>query len=409
MVLALGDTNYDKFCFMGKSIDKRLSELGGERVQPLACVDEATGLEEGVEKWKEMTIAYINSIYCTANEAAVEEPDEESKAEVEDLRCMLQHRASTKLECQIDVFDYLLHRMPEGIKSLPYFIDALKMQEFIHNIPLEEDEKPRAGRRGVAELTAQILPAGEGFVEAKGVEPVPIFHSMMHPYHAQVLEARWLTTAEKSQESLYEGTPGRYDWGEDKRVVFCKLSLLGANIHYSPGDSIGICCPNPPYAVKAVLNRLQLVHVEENLTLQTMVLLSGSKTPQSLEDILKFHFDLTSVPKKSTIKALSKCCRVEEEKKLMQVLCGKELQSKHLWNHFLEQQHVGIAEMLALFPSCLPTMTQLFAALSPQVPRYYSIASSPLCDAQSVSFAFSTLRYTCEVTNEENGLLFSIR
>ena len=36
-VLALGDTNYDKFCAMGKGMDKRLHELGGCRA------DEQTG------------------------------------------------------------------------------------------------------------------------------------------------------------------------------------------------------------------------------------------------------------------------------------------------------------------------------------------------------------------------------
>jgi sulfite reductase alpha subunit-like flavoprotein len=37
---------------MGKSIDKRLAELGGVRLAPLVCADEATGLEATVEEWK---------------------------------------------------------------------------------------------------------------------------------------------------------------------------------------------------------------------------------------------------------------------------------------------------------------------------------------------------------------------
>ena len=51
--MGLGDTNYDQFCHMGKIIDKRLKELGGNRFHPLCCADEATGLEETVERWKE--------------------------------------------------------------------------------------------------------------------------------------------------------------------------------------------------------------------------------------------------------------------------------------------------------------------------------------------------------------------
>jgi sulfite reductase alpha subunit-like flavoprotein len=50
-VLAMGDTNYDKFCFMGKTIDKRIGELGGKRSLNLFCADEATNMEETVEEW----------------------------------------------------------------------------------------------------------------------------------------------------------------------------------------------------------------------------------------------------------------------------------------------------------------------------------------------------------------------
>lgn len=58
-VLALGDTNYDKFCHMGTMIDKRMSELGGERKLALSCADEATNMEETVEKWKSDIISLL--------------------------------------------------------------------------------------------------------------------------------------------------------------------------------------------------------------------------------------------------------------------------------------------------------------------------------------------------------------
>ncbi len=50
-VLGLGNSNYSHFCYMGKKIDKRIQELGGQRIKPLVCVDEVEGLEEPVELW----------------------------------------------------------------------------------------------------------------------------------------------------------------------------------------------------------------------------------------------------------------------------------------------------------------------------------------------------------------------
>jgi len=64
-VLGLGDTNYDKFCYMGKSIDKRLHELGGSRVMPVACADEATGLEEVVNPWLESATALVKKAHSS--------------------------------------------------------------------------------------------------------------------------------------------------------------------------------------------------------------------------------------------------------------------------------------------------------------------------------------------------------
>ena len=52
-VLGLGDTNYDKFCYMGKQIHKRMEELSAKSILPLCCVDEVGDMEEMVEEWME--------------------------------------------------------------------------------------------------------------------------------------------------------------------------------------------------------------------------------------------------------------------------------------------------------------------------------------------------------------------
>ena len=46
-----GDSNYDKFCFSGALVDRKLAECGGKRVRKIGMADEATGLEEVVEEF----------------------------------------------------------------------------------------------------------------------------------------------------------------------------------------------------------------------------------------------------------------------------------------------------------------------------------------------------------------------
>jgi sulfite reductase alpha subunit-like flavoprotein len=57
---------------MGKSIDKRLEELGGVRSFPLHCADEATGLEEVVEQWKLDIMAMLQKVHSSPVAAAAD-------------------------------------------------------------------------------------------------------------------------------------------------------------------------------------------------------------------------------------------------------------------------------------------------------------------------------------------------
>jgi sulfite reductase alpha subunit-like flavoprotein len=58
-ILALGDSNYDNFCKVGKNIDKKLAELGGDRFLELHCVDDGIGEHEIVELFIGKIIKYF--------------------------------------------------------------------------------------------------------------------------------------------------------------------------------------------------------------------------------------------------------------------------------------------------------------------------------------------------------------
>jgi sulfite reductase alpha subunit-like flavoprotein len=125
--------------------------------------------------------------------------------------------------------------------------------------------------------------------------------------------------------------------------------------------------------------------------------------------------DLVSMPKKSVVTKLANCCTNAEDAKTLIQLTGKSDLSKQLWVNYIEGQHVGIGEVILMFPSCVPTIQQLIELLVPMPPRYYSIASSPYCCSDTTSsraqpsscstectVAFSVVRYTCGLGLDKN-------
>jgi len=60
-VLGLGDTNYDKFCQMGKNLDKRFEELGATRILTLECLDDAVQDENEVENFIQKIVHFFES------------------------------------------------------------------------------------------------------------------------------------------------------------------------------------------------------------------------------------------------------------------------------------------------------------------------------------------------------------
>ena len=154
--------------------------------------------------------------------------------------------------------------------------------------------------------------------------------------------------------------------------------------------------------------------------MQTMVLSLPLPTPAneegaagtSIRELLSYKHDLCGTVRKAHLLGLSKFCDEPLEARAMQWLCSKCSVGKAMWECFVEQQRLGFAELLLLFPSCHPPLGAVLAYANPMVPRYYSVSSSPMsasistdaCTAgaagaavypASLSIAFSVVHYTC--------------
>ncbi len=407
-VLGLGDTNYDKFCHMGKAIDKRMNELGGNRMFELACADEGTGtMESTVEAWKDQFMKSINDkLNGTGN------GDKEDNCNSSDITCdnttstnangdnnqLEPDNNSTEETSNITSKDKgPIQVYPDGVESLKNVAASLDMITLMVEEP-EQASLPRVPSNTRSfELLSGNLSSSNLATAMENESSTELQWTAETPFEAPIIGARWLTT------------PQNLPYEEEKSVIEMKLSLSGSGIKYIPGDSIGICCPNKKSVVKLVISRLSdnfadtsstLVHTP--LTLETCITTeySGRTT---VGDILEYKLDLSSPPKKACVAALANCCINDEERKQLLWLCSKHIKSKKLWNAFIEDQVIGVGELLALFPSCRPSLALLMTIVAPLAPRYYSIASSPLVQGDCCAVAFSVVRYVCGGTPTSSG------
>lgn len=413
-VLGLGDTNYDKFCHMGNMIDKRLAELGGDRKLALACADEATNMEDVVEDWKSNATRIVKEILAAPIPCAlpIDYGGEETKGgeamcavaepKLNDVKSSGDNETVNKNN-KIKIKDELPvtpSSMPSEVMNLSQIADMLEVGHLL-DVPIEPSKLPKFKKFSEKDVVYSLAAEVEGSNESKGTfnDSNDSFidttdHCSDYPLDANVLEAQWLSnTHELSKNSIISD-----EWSLAKRVIRLDISVKRANFFYSTGDSIGLCVPNPPYLVDIVVDRLKSVHGQGSINLDSSIFNASSGKVVPLRDLLMYKFDLVGIPRKAFVLALSQYCSAERDANLMKFLCSKGDLGKKLWGQFVEAQMLGTGEILALFPSCAPSVSQFFSCLSNLPPRFYSIASSPLIDPHKLSIAFSVVHNSCRVT-----------
>jgi methionine synthase reductase len=288
------------------------------------------------------------------------------------------------LTAQAHVFD-------NGILNFSAVVEALGLKSTVAVAP---EQKQLPSSQPAINISIRLLktPTTTSTAGYRGKE-----WSVDNPYHAGIRSVRWLTTD-------HDDT----NWEGSRRVLHMGLDLGDSGISYQPGDSIGICCPNPESLVMAVIERLKQSENDASLSAASEITFDDGTT-STLGEFVRFKIDLTCILRKSTVFALASQCRDEQQKQAMQWLCSKDAMGKALWATFIEQQGIGLAEILLLFPSCMPSFTFLASIAPKMYPRFYSIASSPLKDPLSLSIAFSVVRFICVVSSGEGLSLSQVK
>jgi len=424
-VLGLGDTNYEKFCGAARNIDKYMADCGAERLQPLVAADEATGLEDVVEPYKDGIFDKFaqyyqpsdqnKTIFCDEEKQIIETPD------------VIKDTDTTKQlsVVQQTLVDLKLDDASQGVK----LVHKVAQQNNI-TIPLVPNDPSSLPSVGAPRCICKIVSSPCDVNECSN-EDAPFFYCTL-------LSARYLTNTtpavkaaqllqtnntssinndddeEKKEDSklaksilqlhqlnnAMKAISDAFD-PQDKRVL--ELVFEWPSIQYQPGDAVGMILPNKPYHVLTVLDKLQkhysVVHS------QTVEIMNGSHNNivVSVMDAIKLHMDLNAILKPRTLVGLAAFCTDSHEQHLLQHLaCDKEL-----YKHVVLDNHLNCGDLLEMFDSCCPTLDALLALLPPLAPRYYSICSSPLSSPNQIKLALSAVDYNRLHLPRNHGLATS--
>lgn len=193
---------------MGKSIDKRFAELGGDRFLPLYCADEATNMEEVVEAFKAAVLDALDKITHETNEV--------------DLSALsISPEGAVVMATNGQDNGGVVSCFPAGLLKAQKILELTGHGSVLSSRP----DAALLPRSMGSEITIEFQE------QLQDVQPPlpPEEWTVERPYTAKIKRATWLTSNQPEEVpsgSIVGQLPaGKVAWGESKRVVHMEVSL----------------------------------------------------------------------------------------------------------------------------------------------------------------------------------------
>ncbi|HEV2740201.1 MAG TPA: cytochrome P450 [Candidatus Elarobacter sp.] len=168
---------------------------------------------------------------------------------------------------------------------------------------------------------------------------------------------------------------------------------LPADAKYGVGDHLGVVAENPPAVVARALRRFGFAD-------DTYVRLSAASsrpaalpvdTPVSLERLLAHHVELQHPATRKQIATLAEHTQCPNTKPRLEALAADDTETS-AYRTEVKRKRRSVLDLLDENPACELPFETFLDMLPAMTPRYYSISSSPLAEADRCSITVGVVR-----------------
>ncbi|NWU46452.1 MTRR reductase, partial [Dromas ardeola] len=381
-LLGLGDSEYTFFCNGGKTVDRRLQELGAQRFYDTGLADDCVGLELVVDPW-------IDGLWLALKEAFLLQKEKEG------------------MSSNVDA-------VSSSLSAAPDIVHELNLSSEVQNLKLEDGGVRNSDVR-TQKLVDINLVASTGDTEPSLVHSVPpVSESALNipALPPEYIEVEFQDTHGENphlSSLISEGTTFEVPvtkavqlTSEDaiKTALLLELDIADTVFDYQPGDAFCVICPNNVNEVEELLQILGLSEKGEYFVcvkVKQGTKKKGATHPQhipersTLKFILTWCLELRAIPKKAFLRALVECTSDAGEKRRLQELCSRQGASDY--TRFIRESNVCLLDLLHAFPSCKPSLNLLIEHLPKLQARSYSVSSSNLYQPGKLYFVFNIVEF----------------
>ncbi|NXJ99141.1 MTRR reductase, partial [Corythaixoides concolor] len=381
-LLGLGDSEYTFFCNGGKTVDRRLQELGARHFYDTGLADDCVGLELVVDPW-------IDGLWLALKEAFPLQKEKEG------------------MSSDVDA-------VSGSLFSAPHIIRELNLSSEVQNLKLEDEGVTSSDALTQKRVNINLV-ASTTDTEPSLVHSVPpISQSALNipALPPEYIEVQFQDTHGENphlSSLISEGTTFEVPvtkavqlTREDaiKTALLLELDIADTVFDYQPGDAFYVICPNNGNEVEELLHVLGLSEKGEYFVcvkVKQGTKKKGATHPQhipersTLKFLLTWCLEIRAIPKKAFLRVLVECTSDVGEKRRLQELCSRQGASDY--TRFIRDSNVCLLDLLHAFPSCKPSLNLLIEHLPKLQARPYSVSSSNLYQPGKLCFVFNIVEF----------------